>query len=268
MNIKLEPNLHSSPSFSTDATGNSMHHHLHSNRFSHHHLLPHTHMLNANIPAYLHSQTGLNQPNAASLIKEHLTQKFQMPETHHQQQQASEALSKFTNSSPNMNSTPQSQPTANNTSNQTNNNVYKSSQSLSPASSSSSSSSSSISSSSSSSLGNNKGYALSNPTITVNQNNENEEENCDASVIGAHSGEPLIEDDYYVNLNEKSGVSEGLHNHMDMDEDEMIKHDQSDLNEEDTENFEEDYETEYGNGSQVKGDDIPFQDLNSKSKRS
>ena len=122
MNLKLESNIHST-SFNnsivspnsitnnvrnniTDATGNilnpnnsTMHHHIHTNRFTNGNYNINNPHLNPNMASYLQAQAGSVSSVAASLIKEHLTQKLQISDVNNQNQ----ADSKF-NSNNNTNS--------------------------------------------------------------------------------------------------------------------------------------------------------------------
>ncbi len=239
MNIKLEPNIHTS-SFSTDAPINSMHHHMHANRYGHH-LQSGIQNLNSSIPAYLQSQAGIMNPSASSLIKEHLNHKLNLAESNQ-----IENISKLNKNSQNMNSNLSS----------TNSAIYKTAQSLSPASSSSSSSSSSISNSSMSSLNHNKNYSI-NPIITVSHQNNDEEEQNESNLENTNC-DPTEEDCYYseslqANENHKNESSEGHNTNTELDEDENINNDQSDLNEDDAENFDDDYD-DYSSMTVAKND--------------
>jgi hypothetical protein len=256
MNLKLESNIHST-SFNnsivspnsitnnvrnniTDATGNilnpnnsTMHHHIHTNRFTNGNYNINNPHLNPNMASYLQAQAGSVSSVAASLIKEHLTQKLQISDVNNQNQ----ADSKF------------------NSNNNTNSQGYKNvAQSLSPASSSSSSSSSSLSSSSMSSLKQNN--YLNTPTLTVSRENDEEMEE---NIVNGFKSEPNDEDYYNIENSTKSEILQKsqsergpcLENstHGEIDDEEVINnHDESDLNENEDENLEENYD-DYNNTS-------------------
>jgi len=108
-----------------------------------------------------------------------------------------------------------------------------------------------------SSLNHNKAYSM-NPIITVSHQNNDEEEHNENNLESTNSGEPIEEDCYYtdahqIDENHKNGSLEGHNTNTELDEDENMNHDQSDLNEDDAENFDDDYD-EYNSMTLAKND--------------